>query len=293
MPIRKAVITAAGWGTRFLPATKAQPKETLPIIDTPMIQYAVEEAVASGIRQIVIVTSPGKQGIEDYLGRSFELEAFLEKRGDAERLEQLRGISKLADISYVRQEEQKGLGHALLTAKAMVGQEPFAVLLPDDIIEAPVPALQQLLDVYQRFGCSVIAVERVPKEHISAYGVIQPSPAGDQIYRVEHLVEKPAADRAPSDLGIVGRYVLTPDVFEMLEKANPGALGEIQLTDGLELLLQSQPIYACQFTGKRYDAGTPLGLLMTSISFALKQEKIGQELFKFLHRTVADWEAER
>jgi UTP--glucose-1-phosphate uridylyltransferase len=289
MSVRKAVITAAGWGTRFLPATKAQPKETLPIIDTPMIQYVVEEAVASGIQQIIIVTSLGKRAIEDYFDRTLELEAFLERRGDLERLERIRSLSDLADVCYVRQKEQRGLGHAILSAKAVVGDEPFAVLLPDDIIETPVPALKQLLEVYTRYRCSVVAVEQVPLEQISAYGVIEPKQITPGIYQVLHMVEKPPANQAPSSLGIVGRYVLTPQIFEMLENANPGALGEIQLTDGLDLLLQRQAIYACEFKGTRYDAGTPLGLLKTSVTMALKRSDLGPEFASFLERVVAEY----
>ncbi|MBI2867756.1 MAG: UTP--glucose-1-phosphate uridylyltransferase GalU, partial [Chloroflexi bacterium] len=235
MKVRKAVVTAAGWGTRFLPVTKAQPKETLPIIDKPMIHYIIEEAVASGISQVIIVTSLGKRAIEDYFDRAFELETALERKGDKKRLEELRHISEMADIAYVRQKEQLGLGHAVLTAKALVGNEPFAVLLPDDIIQSRTPALKQLLDVHRQYRCSVVAVERVPKERISAYGVIEPRPIGDRIYQVLRMVETPKPEQAPSDHGVVGRYVLTPEIFETLEQVRPGAIGEVQLTDALDM----------------------------------------------------------
>ncbi|MBI2918605.1 MAG: UTP--glucose-1-phosphate uridylyltransferase GalU [Chloroflexi bacterium] len=280
--VRKAVITAAGWGTRFLPATKAQPKEMLPLVDKPMIQYVVEEAVAAGIEQLIIVTALGKRAIEDHFDRSLELEAALESRGDTRLLADVRRISDLADICYIRQKEQLGLGHAVLTARNLVGQEPFALLLPDDIIAGPVPVLSQLLEVYHRFGCSVVAVEQVARERLGSYGVISPRPIEKRVYRVQELIEKPDPADAPSDLGVVGRYVLTPEVFDAIVETPPGKGGEIQLTDGLRLLLQWQGIYACQFEGTRYDAGTPLGFLKASVELALAREDIGPALRQYL-----------
>ncbi|MBI2866203.1 MAG: UTP--glucose-1-phosphate uridylyltransferase GalU [Chloroflexi bacterium] len=280
--VRKAVITAAGWGTRFLPATKAQPKEMLPLVDKPMIQYVVEEAVASGIEQLIIVTALGKRAIEDHFDRSLELEISLEARGETKLLASIQHISELADICYVRQKEPLGLGHAVLTARNLVGNEPFAVLLPDDIIAGPTPALSQLIDVYHRFRCSVLAVEQVPHNSLSSYGVILPRTVEERVYRVEELVEKPDPEEAPSDLGVVGRYVLTPEVFDALADTTPGKGGEIQLTDGLRRLLEWQAVYARQFEGTRYDAGTPLGFLKASVELALRREDIGPAFRAYL-----------
>ncbi len=283
MKSRKAVVTAAGWGTRFLPATKAQPKEMLPLVDKPMIQYVIEEAVASGIKHIIIVTAFGKRAIEDHFDRSVELELALKKKGDGELLKKVQRISELADICYIRQKEQLGLGHAILITKDLVGDEPFAIFLPDDIIEAKVPAMKQMIEVYNRYKCSVIAVEKVPPEATSSYGIISPKRVEDRVYQVESLVEKPEPKDAPSDLGIVGRYILTPEIFSMLEKTTPGKGGEIQLTDGLRLLLGKQQIYAYQFEGTRYDTGTPLGFLKASVEFALRRPDIGHNFKEYLH----------
>src|SRR4030042_3027106 len=283
MKIRKAVVTAAGWGTRFLPATKAQPKEMLPLVDKPMIQYVIEEAVASGIKHIIIVTAFGKRDIEDHFDRSVELELALKKKGDGELLKKVQRISELADICYIRQKEQLGLGHAILITKDLVGDEPFAIFLPDDIIEAKVPAMKQMIEVYNRYKCSVIAVEKVPPEATSSYGIISPKRVEDRVYQVESLVEKPEPKDAPSDLAIVGRYILTPEIFGMLEKTAPGKGGEIQLTDGLRLLLGKQQIYAYQFEGIRYDTGTPLGFLKASVEFALRRPDIGHNFKEYLH----------
>jgi UTP--glucose-1-phosphate uridylyltransferase len=284
MKIRKAVVTAAGWGTRFLPATKAQPKEMLPLVDKPMIQYVIEEAVASGIKQIIIVTAIGKRAIEDHFDRSFELEHVLEKKGDGELLRKLQNISELADICYVRQKEQLGLGHAILVTKELIGDEPFAVFLPDDLIQARVPAMKQMIEVYNRYQHSVIAVEPVAKEDTKAYGIIKPKQIEDRVYQVLSLVEKPAPKDAPSNLAIVGRYLLTPEIFDMLEKTAPGKGGEIQLTDGLRLLLEKQPIYAYQFEGIRYDTGMPLGFLKASVEFALNRPDIGAKFRNYLRQ---------
>ena len=289
MKIRKAVVTAAGWGTRFLPATKAQPKEMLPLVDKPMIQYVIEEAVASGIKHIIIVTALGKRAIEDHFDRSVELELALKKKGDGELLKKVQRISELADICYIRQKEQLGLGHAILVTKDLIGDEPFAIFLPDDIIEAKVPAMKQMIEVYNRYQHSVIAVEPVAKEDTKAYGIIAPKQVEDRVYQVLSLVEKPEPKDAPSDLGIVGRYILTPEIFGMLEKTAPGKGGEIQLTDGLRLLLEKQPIYAYQFEGIRYDTGTPLGFLKASVEFALRRPDIGHNFKEYLrHLKLSD-----
>ena len=284
MKIRKAVVTAAGWGTRFLPATKAQPKEMLPLVDKPMIQYVVEEAVASGIKQIIIVTALGKRAIEDHFDRSFELEYALKQKGSSELLRTLQGITELADICYIRQKEQLGLGHAVLTAKELIGDEPFALFLPDDIIESRVPAMKQMLRVYDRYGSSVIAVQTITPEESKAYGVVAPQQVEKRIYQVLSLVEKPEPKDAPSNLGIVGRYILTPEIFSMLEKTTPGKGGEIQLTDGLRLLLKKQKIYAYQFQGTRHDTGTPLGFLKASVEFALKRPDLGLKFKEYLRQ---------
>jgi len=284
MKIRKAVVTAAGWGTRFLPATKAQPKEMLPLVDKPIIQYVIEEAVASGIKQIIIVTALGKRAIEDHFDRSFELEDILKKKGDRELLRKLQNISELADICYIRQKEQLGLGHAILVTKDLIGDEPFAIFLPDDIIEAKVPAMKQMIEIYNRYQHSVIAVEQVAKEDTKAYGIIKPKQMEDRVYQVLSLVEKPEPKDAPSNLAIVGRYILTPEIFGMLEKTAPGKGGEIQLTDGLRLLLEKQPIYAYQFEGIRYDTGMPLGFLKASVEFALNRPDIGAKFREYLRQ---------
>lgn len=286
MEVRKAVVTAAGLGTRFLPATKAQPKETLPVVDKPMIHYIVEEAAASGIEQIIIVTAAGKRAIEDYFDRSLELEAALEQQGDTAQLKAIRGISEMADICYVRQKSPLGLGHAVLTAKDLVDHEPFAVLLPDDIIDSREPVLKQMLAVYERFQSSIVAIEEVPREAIPGYGIIDPLAVEERLYKVRHMVEKPPIEKAPSNLGIVGRYVLTPEIFEALERAKPGARGEIQLTDGLALLLKRQSIYGYQFQGRRYDVGNPLGLLQASVELALRREDLGPRLLPWLKQLI-------
>ena len=284
MKIRKAVVTAAGWGTRFLPATKAQPKEMLPLVDKPMIQYVIEEAVASGIKQIIIVTALGKRAIEDHFDRSIELEHALNRKGDGDLLRKVRHISELADICYIRQKEQLGLGHAILVTKELIGNEPFAIFLPDDIIEAKVPAMKQMLEIFNRYSSSVIAVQKIAPQDTSSYGIIAPKKVEERLYQVLTLVEKPKPEDAPSNLGIVGRYILTPEIFGMLEKTAPGKGGEIQLTDGLRLLLEKQKIYAYQFEGIRYDTGTPLGFLKASVEFALNRPDIGPNFREYLRK---------
>jgi UTP--glucose-1-phosphate uridylyltransferase len=284
--VRKAVYPAAGLGTRFLPATKAMPKEMLPLVDTPLIQCAVEEAVNSGIHNIVIVTGRGKSAIEDHFDVSFELEHLLESRGKTDLLAAVRAVSDLIDVAYVRQKEALGLGHAVLRARELVGNEPFAVVLSDDVIYSDVPCIRQLLDVHDFFGASVVALMEVPKERISAYGVVDAEPvnhAGNgSLYRIRNLVEKPAAGQAPSNLAIIGRYILMPDVFTSIESIEPGAGGELQLTDALKHLLRSRPIYGLKFEGKRYDAGDKLGFLQATVEYALRREEFGAEFRQYL-----------
>jgi UTP--glucose-1-phosphate uridylyltransferase len=282
MRLRKAVVLAAGWGTRFLPATKAQPKEMLPLVDKPIIQYVVEELVASGIDQIAIVTALGKRAIEDHFDRSFELEAALEKKGDTRLLNLVRGISDLARIYYVRQKEQLGVGHAVLTTEDIVGNEPFALCFPDDVIDAATPAMAQMLEVYNRYRCSVLAVEEVPPSEVHKYGVIEGHPVDARVSQVRNLIEKPDPAEAPSNLAIVGRYILTPEIFDAIRSTRPGKLGEIQITDALKILLERQAIYAFQFEGARYDTGTPLGFLKASVEMALRRPDIGPEFRAYL-----------
>jgi len=284
MKVRKAVITAAGWGTRFLPITKAQPKEMLPLVNKPLIQYSVEEAINSGIEQIIIVTALGKRAIEDYFDRSFELEDVLEQKGEIKLLQEIRELSNLVDICYIRQKEQLGLGHAVLTAKGIVGEEPFAVLLPDDIIDGKVPVLKQMIRVYEQYKTNIIGVEHISSKDTTKYGIIEPRRISGRIYQVLSLAEKPEPAQAPSDLGVVGRYILMPQIFDVLEVTPPGKNQEIQLTDALQLLLRQQAIYAYEFEGVRYDTGTPLGWLEATIAVALKHPDIGQELREYLRQ---------
>jgi len=288
MDVRKAVIPAAGWGTRFLPATKVLPKEMLPLVNKPLIQYIVEEAVSSGIDHIIIVTSFGKGAIGDHFDRYFELEHLLETRGESGLLEKVRAVADLATIGYIRQQEQLGLGHAILTARELVGDEPFAVLLPDDIFDTEVPMLRQVLDVSQRYGGSVIALRRVVREEISRYGIAELTPLEERVYRVSDVVEKPELDEAPSDLAILGRYVLTPEVFKMLETTPPGRGGEIQLTDGIRSLLQEQAVYGYEFEGHYYDAGKPLGLLKAAVAIGLHHPEMGADFREYLRGLVAE-----
>jgi len=284
--VRKAVFPAAGLGTRFLPATKAQPKEMLPLVDKPLIQYGVEEAIHSGVQNIIIVTGRGKTAIEDHFDVSFELEHLLETRNKKDLLATVRAISDI-NVSYVRQKEALGLGHAVLRARELVGDEPFAVILSDDVIDAEVPALRQLLDVYEFYGAPVLALMEVPKDSISAYGVVDAEPVshhggGDRLYRIRNLVEKPKPQDAPSNLAIIGRYVLTPEVFHSLETITPGSGGELQLTDGLKHTLRSRPIYGYRFEGTRYDAGDKLGFLKATVEFALKRHDLGEPFRSYL-----------
>lgn len=272
--IRKAVFPAAGLGTRFLPATKAQPKEMLPLVDKPIIQYGVEEALASGVDNVLLVTGRGKNAIEDHFDVSVELETFLEARGKHEMLAEVRKISNLINFAYVRQGEPLGLGHAVLVTRALVGDEPFAVILSDDVIDAEPPALKQMIDVFEQVNGPVLCVERVPREDISSYGVIAYEPDAslpEGVYKVSDLVEKPPKEQAPSDLAIIGRYILTPDIFTSLEATGRDRSGEIQLTNGMRHLLKSRPIYACEVAGVRHDTGNKLGFLKAVTYFAMKR----------------------
>ncbi len=285
--VRKAVFPAAGMGTRFLPATKAQPKETLPLVDKPLIQYGVEEALESGIENIIVVTGRGKAAIEDHFDRNAELEHELEAKGKTEELELVRRISELTRMAYVRQKEPLGLGHAVGVTRALVGEEPFAVVLADDVIKAQTPCLKQLMNIHDYFGASVLAVMEVPRDQISAYGVVDAKPvefqgATDRLFRVNDLVEKPNADEAPSNLAIIGRYVLSPEIFDALDETTPGRGGEIQLTDAIRNLMKTAPVYAYRFEGKRYDAGDKLGFLKATVEFALERADLGAPFREYL-----------
>ena len=282
MSVRKAVVLAAGYGTRLLPATKAQPKEALPLVDKPIIQYTVEEAAASGLEQVIIVTAAAKRAVEDHFDRSFELERALEAKGELARLEEVRRISDLADIVYVRQKEQRGIGDAVLTTRRLVGNEPFVLFLPDDVIIGEVPAAKQLIDIYETQGGSVLAVQEVAPEEVEHYGIVDGEAIGEGLYGVRALVEKPRPAEAPSNLAIVGRYVLTPGIFDALTETAPGKGGEIQITDGLSLLLRRQAMFAYRFQGKRFDTGRPIGLLKASIEIALTRPDVGPELRRYL-----------
>jgi UTP--glucose-1-phosphate uridylyltransferase len=287
MRVRKAVFPAAGWGTRFLPATKAQPKEMLPLVDKPIIQYGVEEAVAAGIEQIIIVTSTHKGAIEDHFDLNLELERVLEEKGEIELLRQVRHISDLAQLAYVRQKEQLGLGHAVLMAKDLIGHEPFAVILPDDVVVADRPCIGQLIHAYHQTHGSVVAVMEVPPEETSRYGVIAGEPVDESINhgrlrRLTALVEKPDPEAAPSNLAIIGRYVLTPKIFDKLEQTPRGAGGEIQLTDAIQALMEEQGVYGYEFEGTRYDAGTTMGWLKASVELSLQRPDLESEFRSYL-----------
>ncbi len=280
--VRKAVFPAAGLGTRFLPATKVQPKEMLPLVDKPTIQYVVEEAVASGLEDVILVTGRNKRAIEDHFDAAFELEYYLADRGKTDELAEIKTISELASVSYVRQREPLGLGHAILCARSLVGEEPFGVFLGDDIIVSNVPCMRQLLDVYAARGGPVLAVMRVPREEIGRYGVIAGRSVGGNVYEVDDLVEKPTPAEAPSELAIIGRYVLTPDLFPILAATPPDTRGEIQLTNGLRTLRKSRPIFAVEFEGKRHDTGEKLGFLMATVEIALARPDLGQAFRRYL-----------
>ena len=291
--VRKAVIPAAGLGTRFLPATKASPKEMLPLVDKPLIQYAVEEAVASGIEDIIVVTGRGKRAIEDHFDRSVELEENLKGNGKAQLLSQIRHISNLANFCYVRQSEALGLGHAVLCAQRLIGDEPFAVILGDEIIDAQVPALAQLIHVYKKRNGAVLGVQEVPLQEVNRYGIVSPETIMDGLHRVADLVEKPSPSDAPSNLAVIGRYILPPEIFLMLRKTRPGKNGEIQLTDALKELARVTPMYALEVQGQRYDAGDKLGFLIATVEFALKNPSLGSEFSDYLHARMAPPKGQR
>jgi UTP--glucose-1-phosphate uridylyltransferase len=288
VPVRKAVVLAAGYGTRLLPATKAQPKESLPLVDKPIIQYTVEEAAESGITQVIVVTAASKRAVEDHFDRSLELEYQLHQKGDLDRLAEIRRISELADIVYIRQKEQKGVGHAVLQAKEVVGNEPFALMFPDDVLVADPPVTRQMIDVFDARDGSVIAVEEVPDSQVESYGIVGGAEIAERIMKLDTLVEKPRLEEAPSRLGIVGRYVLTPEIFPILERTAPGKGMEIQITDALATLMEIQPVFAYEFKGRRYDTGRPLGLLVAAIEIGLRRADIGPELRQFLRTLPLD-----
>ena len=281
-PIRVAVFPAAGLGTRFLPATKAQPKEMLPLVDRPLVQYVVEEARAAGIERIVIVTGRGKSAIEDHFDTSFELEHMLEERGKEDLLAEVRTLSNLIPISYVRQKSALGLGHAVLQARDLVGAEPFAVMLGDDIVDANEPCIGQMMRLYQERGNPVIALQEVPREHTHQYGIVAGQKVSDRVVRLSDMVEKPPAAKAPSNLAIIGRYLLPPEIFDILEQTQSDVGGEIQLTSALKTLLAQRPMDGYLFEGKRYDAGDKLGFLQATVEFALKRKDLGEPFKKYL-----------
>lgn len=280
--IKKAIIPAAGLGTRFLPATKAQPKEMLPIVDKPTIQYIVEEAVASGIQDIIIVTGRTKKAIEDHFDKSVELEMELEKKQNKELLEIARSVSQIANLYYIRQKEPKGLGHAVLTAKTFIGNEPFAVLLGDDVIDSEKPALGQMMEVYEKYNASVLGVQTVERKDVNKYGIVDGMQIESKVYKVNDMVEKPSVDVSPSNVAVLGRYIITPGIFKYLEKQEIGAGGEIQLTDALNKLAKEEPMYAYDFIGKRYDVGNKMGFLQATVEFALKREDLREEFKAYL-----------
>ena len=288
MKVKKAIIPAAGLGTRFLPATKAQPKEMLPIVDKPTIQYIIEEAIASGIEEILIITGRNKKCIEDHFDKSVELEMELEKAGKSELLELVRDISDMVDIHYIRQKEPKGLGHAIHCAKTFVGNEPFAVLLGDDVVDSEVPCLKQLIDCYSEYKTTILGVQTVPESETNKYGIVDGIHIEDRVYKVKDLVEKPSVDEAPSNVAILGRYIITPQMFDILENTEPGKGGEIQLTDALKTLISQEAMYAYNFEGRRYDVGDKLGFLQATIEFALKKDELRDRFLDYLKSR--DWE---
>ena len=282
MKVKKAIIPAAGLGTRFLPATKAQPKEMLPIVDKPTIQYIIEEAIASGIEDIMIVTGRGKRAIEDHFDKSYELEDILMRKGDEDNLRLVKDISNHVNIYYIRQKEPKGLGHAIYCARSFIGNEPFAVLLGDDIVDSEVPCLKQLIEVFNEYNTTVLGVQKVAEEDVNKYGIVSCKLVEDRVYKVKDLVEKPEKENAPSNIAILGRYIITPQIFRHLENAQPGKGGEIQLTDALRALMQNEAMYAYDFIGKRYDVGNKIGFLQANVEFALKREDLRDEFREYL-----------
>lgn len=286
MKVRKAVIPAAGLGTRFLPATKAQPKEMLPIVDKPTIQYIIEEAIESGIEEILIITGRNKRAIEDHFDRSIELELSLEKKGKHNLLELVRDISDMVNIHYIRQKEPRGLGHAINCAKSFIGDEPFAVLLGDDIVDSDTPCLKQLINVYDKYKTTILGVQQVSRDDVDKYGIVDGEHLEKGIYKVENLIEKPSVESAPTNVAILGRYIITPDIFKILDETKPGAGGEIQLTDALKTLASREAMYAYSFIGRRYDVGNKLGFLEATIEFALKRDDIKDDFKNYLTRLL-------
>ena len=288
MRVHKAIIPAAGLGTRFLPATKAQPKEMLPVVDKPTLQYIIEEAVESGIKEILIITGRNKKSIEDHFDKSVELELELEAKGKHDLLAQVRKISNMVDIHYIRQKEPKGLGHAIHCAKSFIGNEPFAVLLGDDIVYSPEkPCLKQMIEVYNQYKTSILGVQQVANEDIGKYGIVDGKPIEGRVYKANNLVEKPSIDEAPSNMAILGRYIISPAIFEILEHTKPGKGGEIQLTDALKVLAEREAMYAYNFEGKRYDVGDKQGFLEATVEFALRREDLREEFLSYLIEVVS------
>ena len=283
MKVKKAIIPAAGLGTRFLPATKAQPKEMLPIVDKPTIQFIIEEAIASGIEEILIITGRNKKCIEDHFDKSIELEMELEKSGKSDLLELVRDISDMVDIHYIRQKEPKGLGHAIHCAKTFVGNEPFAVLLGDDVVDSEVPCLKQLIDCYNEYKTTIVGVQPVDEDKVDKYGIVDGIHIEDRVYKVKDLVEKPSVEEAPSNIAILGRYIITPQIFEVLENTVPGKNGEIQLTDALKTLIGQEAMYAYNFRGKRYDLGDKFGFIQATIEYALKKPELRENVLNYLN----------
>ncbi len=282
MNVRKAVILAAGYGTRFLPATKAVPKEMLPLVDRPVIQYIVEEALAAGLEHIVIVTSAAKRSLEDFFDRDPDLERTLADKGDEQRLREVRRLAQIENMAFVRQKERLGNGHAVLMARSLVGDEPFALFFPDDVIVHDPPAIRQLIDAYEKYGRTIVAVQELPREQVVHYGVIDPEPVEPRVYRVKGIIEKPKLEEAPSNLATVGRFVLTPEIFAALDQTPAGRAGEIWLMDALDRLARQGPVYAYQYEGERFDTGQPLGLLKASLTLALRREDIGPQIKAYI-----------
>lgn len=284
--IKKAIIPAAGLGTRFLPATKAQPKEMLPIVDKPTLQYIIEEAIESGIEEILIVTGRSKKSIEDHFDRSIELELELEKKGKTDMLKMVQDISNMVNIHYIRQKEPKGLGHAIYCAKSFIGDEPFAVLLGDDIVDAKTPCLKQMIDCYNEYQTTILGVQEVPDSEVDKYGIINAKPIEENVYKIKDMIEKPNLNEAPSNIAILGRYILTPTIFKILETQQPGKGGEIQLTDALRTLVKSEALYAYIFEGKRYDVGDKLGFLEATVDYALKNPELKDKFIEIIKQKI-------
>ena len=286
MKVRKAIIPAAGLGTRFLPATKAQPKEMIPIVDKPTIQYIVEEAVAAGIEDILIISGRNKRAIEDHFDKSYELEEELHRKGKQDLLSVVQEISNIANIHYIRQKEAKGLGHAIYCAKSFIGNEPFAVMLGDDIVDSPVPCIKQLMDVYNEYQTTILGVQKVPLQDVTKYGIFGGTQIDERVYKVKGLVEKPEVEQAPSNIAILGRYIISPRIFEFLQTATPGKNGEIWLTDALQSLMEQEAMYAFDFEGDRYDVGDRIGFLKATVEFALKRDELKDDFTAFLRHKI-------